>query len=68
MAINPACFHVGLIVTQGRAAVGHQADARPHHTSRSAYLRQWGADDNQIDQDALFDLHVNSCGVVSLQL
>ncbi|WP_417330832.1 hypothetical protein [Halomonas cupida] len=58
--INPACFHVGLMAAQGRAAVGHQADARPHHTSRSAHLRQWGADDNQIDQDELFDCHVNS--------
>ncbi|WP_417330330.1 hypothetical protein [Halomonas cupida] len=38
--INPACFHVGLMAAQGRAAVGHQADARPHHTSRSAHLRQ----------------------------
>ncbi|WP_143166380.1 hypothetical protein [Halomonas cupida] len=57
--INPACFHVGLIAAQGRAAVGHQADARPHHTSRSAHLRQWGADDNQIDQDELCDCHVN---------
>ncbi|WP_159438879.1 hypothetical protein MRB56_23785 [Halomonas cupida] len=37
--INPACFHVGLMAAQGRAAVGHQADARPHHTSRSAHLR-----------------------------
>ncbi|WP_143166308.1 hypothetical protein MRB56_03780 [Halomonas cupida] len=58
--INPACFYVGLIAAHGRAAVGHQADARPHHTSRSAYLRQCGADDNQIDQDELFDCHVNS--------
>ncbi|WP_417329337.1 hypothetical protein [Halomonas cupida] len=58
--INPACFHVGLMAAQGRAAVGHQADARPHHTSRSAYLRQCGADDNQIDQDELFDCHVNN--------
>ncbi|GEN24296.1 hypothetical protein HCU01_22450 [Halomonas cupida] len=24
--INPARFHVGLMTTQGRAAVGHQAD------------------------------------------
>ncbi|WP_143166238.1 hypothetical protein [Halomonas cupida] len=58
--INPACFHVGLMAAQGRAAVGHQADARPHHTSRSAHLCQCGADDNQIDQDELFDCHVNS--------
>ncbi|WP_143166207.1 hypothetical protein [Halomonas cupida] len=49
-----------LIAAQGRAAVGHQADARPRHTSRSAHLRQCGADDNQIDQDELFDCHVNS--------
>ncbi|SHL60114.1 hypothetical protein MRB56_07085 [Halomonas cupida] len=48
------------MTAQGRAAVGHQADARPHHTSRSVHLRQWGADDNQIDQDELFDCHVNS--------
>ncbi|WP_417330732.1 hypothetical protein [Halomonas cupida] len=60
LVINPACFHVGLIAAQGRAAVGHQADARPHHTNRSAHLRQWGADDHQIDQDELFDYHVNS--------
>ncbi|WP_413614993.1 hypothetical protein MRB56_15470 [Halomonas cupida] len=40
--INPACFYAGLMAAQGRAAVGHQADARPHHTSRSAHLRQWG--------------------------
>ncbi|WP_413616195.1 glucan biosynthesis protein [Halomonas cupida] len=52
--------HVGLIAAQGRAAVGHQADARPHPTSRSAHLHQWGADDNQIDQDERFDCHVNS--------
>ncbi|WP_143166286.1 hypothetical protein [Halomonas cupida] len=58
--INPACFHVGLMVAQGSAAVGHQADARPHHTSRSAHLCQCGADDNQIDQDELFDCHVNN--------
>ena len=45
---------------QGRAAVGHQAEARPHPTSRSTHLRQCGADDNQIDQDELFDCHVNS--------
>ncbi|WP_159438919.1 hypothetical protein MRB56_17265 [Halomonas cupida] len=45
---------------QGRAAVGHQADARPRLTSRSAHLRQCGADENQIDQDELFDCHVNS--------
>ncbi|WP_159438878.1 hypothetical protein [Halomonas cupida] len=31
------------MAAQGRAAVGHQADARPHHTSRSAHLRQCGA-------------------------
>ncbi|WP_417329020.1 hypothetical protein [Halomonas cupida] len=49
------------MAAQGRAAVGHQADARPHHTSRSAHLHQWGADDNQIDQDELFDCHVNKC-------
>ncbi|WP_417331422.1 hypothetical protein [Halomonas cupida] len=48
------------MAAQGRAAVGHQADARPHHTSRSAHLRQCGADDNQIDQDELFDCHVNN--------
>ncbi|WP_413616347.1 hypothetical protein MRB56_08620 [Halomonas cupida] len=48
------------MAAQGRAAVGHQADARPHHTSRSTHLRQCGADDNQIDQDELFDCHVNS--------
>ncbi|WP_143166261.1 hypothetical protein MRB56_18455 [Halomonas cupida] len=48
------------MATQGRVAVGHQADARPHHTSRSAHLHQCGADDNQIDQDELFDCHVNS--------
>ncbi|SHM75872.1 hypothetical protein SAMN05660971_03804 [Halomonas cupida] len=67
--INPACFHVGLMAAQGRAAVGHQADARPHHTSRSAHLRQRGADDNQIDQDELFDCHVNSAtdGQISQQ-
>ncbi|WP_417330105.1 hypothetical protein [Halomonas cupida] len=58
--INPACFHVGLMAAQGRVAVGHQADARQHHTSRSTHLRQCGADDNQIDQDELFDRHVNS--------
>ncbi|SHL59430.1 hypothetical protein SAMN05660971_00878 [Halomonas cupida] len=52
--------HVGLMAAHGRAAVGRQADARPHHTSRSAHLRQCGADDNQIDQDELFDCHVNS--------
>ncbi|WP_143166386.1 hypothetical protein [Halomonas cupida] len=33
--INPTCFHVGLMAAQGRAAVGPQADARPHYTSRS---------------------------------
>ncbi|WP_417330078.1 hypothetical protein [Halomonas cupida] len=60
--INPACFHVGLIAAQGCAAVDHQADARPHHTSRSAHLCQWGADENQIDQDELFDCHVNNGG------
>ncbi|WP_417329620.1 hypothetical protein [Halomonas cupida] len=49
-----------MIAVQGRAAVGHQADARPHHPSRSAHLRQCGADDNQIDQDELFDCHVNN--------
>ncbi|WP_143166401.1 hypothetical protein MRB56_04910 [Halomonas cupida] len=48
------------MAAQGCAAVGHQADARPHHTSRSAHLRQCGADENQIDQDELFDCHVNS--------
>uniref|UniRef100_UPI003A92637C hypothetical protein n=1 Tax=Halomonas cupida TaxID=44933 RepID=UPI003A92637C len=42
--INPACFHVGLMAAQGRPAVVHQADARPHHTSRSTHLRQCGAD------------------------
>ncbi|WP_417329491.1 hypothetical protein [Halomonas cupida] len=47
------------MAAQGRAAVGHQADARPHHTSRSAHLRQRGADDNQIDQDERFNCHVN---------
>ncbi|WP_417331458.1 hypothetical protein, partial [Halomonas cupida] len=26
LVINPACFHVGLMAAQGRAAVGHQAD------------------------------------------
>ncbi|WP_413615980.1 hypothetical protein MRB56_04385 [Halomonas cupida] len=31
-SINPACFHVGLMAAQERAAVGHQADARPDHT------------------------------------
>ncbi|WP_417331214.1 hypothetical protein [Halomonas cupida] len=48
------------------AAVGHEAGARPHHTSRSAHLRQWGADDNQIDQDELFDCHVNSDFIISM--
>ncbi|WP_143166341.1 hypothetical protein [Halomonas cupida] len=48
------------MAAQGRAAVGHRADARPHPTSRSAHLRQWGADDNQIYQEELFDCHVNS--------
>ncbi|WP_143166171.1 hypothetical protein MRB56_12415 [Halomonas cupida] len=52
------------MAAQGRAAAGHQADARPHHTSRSTHLHQWGADDNQIDQDELFDCHVNSRAVV----
>ncbi|WP_417328968.1 hypothetical protein [Halomonas cupida] len=52
------------MAAQGRAPVGHQADARPHHTSRSAYLRQCGGDDNQIDQDELFDCHVNNRGPV----
>ncbi|WP_417328786.1 hypothetical protein [Halomonas cupida] len=33
---------------------------REHHTSRSAHLCQGGADDNQIDQDELFDCHVNN--------
>ncbi|WP_143166332.1 hypothetical protein MRB56_08435 [Halomonas cupida] len=47
------------MATQGRVAVGHQADARPHHTSRSVHLRQCGVGDNQIDQDELFDCHVN---------
>ncbi|WP_143166270.1 hypothetical protein [Halomonas cupida] len=58
--INPACFHVGLMAAQGGAAGGHQADARPHHTSRSAHLRQCGVGENQIDRDELFDCHVNS--------
>ncbi|WP_417328950.1 hypothetical protein [Halomonas cupida] len=58
--INPACFYVGLMAAQGRAAIGHQADARPHHTSRSAHLRQCGADENQIGQDELFYCHVNN--------
>ncbi|WP_159438883.1 hypothetical protein MRB56_04205 [Halomonas cupida] len=44
------------MAAQGRAAVGHQADARPHHPSRSAHLRQCGADENQIDQDELFEI------------
>ncbi|WP_417330112.1 hypothetical protein [Halomonas cupida] len=48
------------MAAQGCAAVGHQANARPHHTSRSVHLRQCGADDNHIDQDELFDCHVNS--------
>ncbi|WP_417330703.1 hypothetical protein [Halomonas cupida] len=48
------------MAAQGRAAVGHQADARPPHTSRSSHLRQCGVDDNQIDQDELFDCHVNN--------
>ncbi|WP_234986818.1 hypothetical protein [Halomonas cupida] len=30
-------------------------------TSRSEHLCRCGADDNQIDQDELFDCHVNSC-------
>ncbi|WP_417328778.1 hypothetical protein [Halomonas cupida] len=54
------------MAVQGRAAVGYQADARPHHTSRSAYLRQCGADDNQIDQDEPFDCHVNSTAWATL--
>ncbi|WP_159438899.1 hypothetical protein MRB56_20200 [Halomonas cupida] len=49
-----------MIAAHGRAAVVHQADARPHHTSRPAHLRQCGAGENQIDQDELFDCHVNS--------
>ncbi|WP_417330368.1 hypothetical protein [Halomonas cupida] len=49
-----------MIAAQGRAAVGHQADARPRHTSRSAHRCQCGADDNQIDQHELFDCHVNN--------
>ncbi|WP_413614874.1 hypothetical protein MRB56_13915 [Halomonas cupida] len=48
------------MAAQGRAAVGHQADARPHHTSRSVHPRQCGVDDNQIDQDELFDFHINN--------
>ncbi|WP_417330889.1 hypothetical protein [Halomonas cupida] len=60
LVINPACFHVGLMAAQGSAAEAHQAAARPRHTSRSAHLCQCGADDNQIDQDELFDCHVNS--------
>ncbi|WP_417330266.1 hypothetical protein [Halomonas cupida] len=48
------------MAAQGRAAVSHQADARAHHTSRSTHLRQCGADENPIDQDELFDCHVNS--------
>ncbi|WP_143166385.1 hypothetical protein MRB56_00645 [Halomonas cupida] len=56
------------MAAQGRAAVGHQADARPHHTSRSAHLRQCGADENQIDQDELFDCHVNKPDKGSPQL
>ncbi|WP_417329679.1 hypothetical protein [Halomonas cupida] len=49
--INPAGFHVESRAAHGRAAVGHQTDAKPHHTSRSVHLRQWGADENQIDQE-----------------
>ncbi|SHM12017.1 hypothetical protein SAMN05660971_02216 [Halomonas cupida] len=48
------------MAAQGRAAVGHRADARPCHTSRFAHLRQCGTDENQIDQDELFDCHVNN--------
>ncbi|WP_417328971.1 hypothetical protein [Halomonas cupida] len=48
------------MAAQGRAAVGHQAAARSHHTSRSAHLHQCDADDNQIDQGELFDCHVNN--------
>ncbi|WP_417329953.1 hypothetical protein [Halomonas cupida] len=48
------------MAAQGHAAVGYQADARPHDTSRSAHLRQCGAGENHIDQDELFDCHVNS--------
>ncbi|WP_417329128.1 hypothetical protein [Halomonas cupida] len=59
LVINPAYFHVGLIAAQGCVAVGHQADARPRHTSRSVHLRQCGAGDNHIDQDELFDCHVS---------
>ncbi|WP_143166285.1 hypothetical protein MRB56_22885 [Halomonas cupida] len=51
------------MAAQGRAAVGHQADARRHHTSRSVHLRQCGAGDNQIDQDELFDCHVNNSAI-----
>ncbi|WP_159438888.1 hypothetical protein MRB56_09515 [Halomonas cupida] len=50
------------MATQGCVAVGHQADARLHHTSRSVHLRQCGADDNQIDQDELFDCQVDNTG------
>ncbi|WP_143166357.1 hypothetical protein MRB56_10625 [Halomonas cupida] len=39
------------MAAQECVAVGHPAVAR---------LRQWGADDNQIDQDELFDCHVNN--------
>ncbi|WP_417331531.1 hypothetical protein [Halomonas cupida] len=46
------------MAAQGCPPAGHQADARPHHTSRSAHLRQWGADENHIDQDELLDCHV----------
>ncbi|WP_413615986.1 hypothetical protein MRB56_04470 [Halomonas cupida] len=53
------------MAAQGRAAVGHQADARPHHTSRSAHLRQSGAGENQIDQDERFDCHVNSAAAIA---
>ncbi|WP_417330863.1 hypothetical protein [Halomonas cupida] len=48
------------MAAQGRAAVGHQANARPHHTRRSVHLRQCGADENHIDQGELFDCHVNN--------
>ncbi|WP_159438921.1 hypothetical protein [Halomonas cupida] len=54
------------MAAHGRAAVGHQADARPHPTSRSAHLRLCGADDNQIGQDELFDCHVNSHPIIPL--
>ncbi|WP_417329504.1 hypothetical protein [Halomonas cupida] len=35
------------------------------HWRRSAHLRQCGADENQIDQDELFDCHVNSSEILS---